>query len=73
MALVPVSPAPLAAYAASRATAPAARPAWDAVDEEPWTTPFRAWDVPHAPRPLDAISAYREPFGPPPLLLDAYA
>lgn len=72
MALVPVSPAPLAAYAAYGVTPAAARPAWDAA-EEPWTTPFRAWDVPHAPRPLDAISAYREPFGPPPLLLDAYA
>ncbi|MBV8563699.1 MAG: hypothetical protein JOZ56_11455 [Actinobacteria bacterium] len=71
MALVPVSVV-AAAYPAVRTLRAST---WTApeVDEEPWTMPFRTWDVPHAPRPLDAISAYREPFAPPPLLLDAYA
>jgi hypothetical protein len=35
--------------------------------------PFGAPVAPHGPRPLDAISAYRDPFGPQPVLLDAYA
>lgn len=71
MALVPVSVV-ATAYPAVRTLRASGWTAPDA-DGEPWTAPLRTWDVPHAPRPLDAISAYREPFGPPPLLLDAYA
>ncbi len=71
MALVPVSVV-AAAYPAVR-TLQASSWTTQERDDDPWTTPFRTWEAPHAPRPLDAISAYREPFGPPPLLLDAYA
>jgi hypothetical protein len=70
MALVPVTAA-ATAYPARAARASSQTP--PPGDGEPWTMPRRAWDVPHGPRPLDAIAAYREPHGPPPTLLDAYA
>ena len=69
MALVPVTAA--AAYPAARVLRAST---WTPPeDDDPWTMPFGSPDLPHAPRPLDAIAAYREPFGPRPLLLDAYA